>query len=979
MAAKKKDKGGEGEGAAYKDTVLLPATSFDQRANSKKREPELQKWWRSERIYEQLLDRPSTKGTFTLHDGPPYANGSLHMGHALNKILKDAINKAKAAQGYKVRFIPGWDCHGLPIELKVLQTLKGKDRLNLTPLKLREKASEFAKATVQEQRKSFERYGVWGDFDEPYMTLLPRYEAAQLGIFEEMVRGGHIYRGRKPVYWSPSTRTALAEAELEYPEGHVSQSIYVGFKCVGEVPAGLKAVVPSIEDLEVAIWTTTPWTIPANRAVAVNPVLEYSVVRATMEDGTQRRMVVADGLVARLQDLLGAQLAVETTFLGEHLEGLHYEHPLTGNTNPVVLGGDYITTESGTGLVHTAPGHGADDFLVGQRYNLEVASPVDDAGNFTDEVGVPSLVGANVLTDANDRVITILKEKQKLLLQKPYSHKYPYDWRSKKPVITRATSQWFASIEGLREKVLKAANEVQFIPESYANRMRPMLEGRSDWCISRQRSWGVPIPAFFRKDTGDALLTPELIAHVRAIVSEKGTNAWWELPVSELLPPELAGEADQYEKGTDTMDVWFDSGSSWAYVQEKLGSPVDLYLEGSDQHRGWFQSSLITSVAVNGRAPYKSVMTHGFCVDENGRKMSKSVGNVIDPIYIIEGGSDQKKEPALGADVLRLWVASVDFTFDVAISMNIMAGVADAVKKIRNRARFILGNINDFNAETDYVAIGDMPLLDRYIIWQGEKVFQTMTEAYNSYAFSKASKTLIEFTQELSSFYLDVAKDRLYISAAASARRRSCQTVLHWLLVNLAKVMAPVLCHLAEDIWQFMPGQKSEKSVFLAGWWQPFPGSSSQEEKLLLAVSRVLELREPANLALERARRQTMIGASLEATLKVTLKPDSELQQAVELVSTHGQDDVDGLRWLLGVSAVETVVSEDVGAEPSETEPAAFSEALLARVDVRVAPGRKCDRCWVHCPTLGSSSAHPTLCARCAKVVEKMGVPLQPA
>jgi isoleucyl-tRNA synthetase len=974
VCAKKKEKAqGESVEGPYKNTVLLPRTDFSQRANAKTREVELQTFWKSERIYEQLQEAPDPRGTFSLHDGPPYANGSLHMGHALNKMLKDFINKYKAVNGHRVKYIPGWDCHGLPIELKVLQSMKSSETKQLSPLELRRKATEYAWEAVKEQRSSFERYGVWGDFEKPYLTFLPEYEAAQLGVFEEMVRGGHIYRSRKPVYWSPCTKTALAEAELEYPEGHVSPSIYVAFKCVGEIPE----TFGDSKDLEVAIWTTTPWTIPANRAVAVNPALDYVIARIeASEERPSRRVVVAKALVEELSRLFGSSLTVEAEFLGGILEGLHYEHPLTGVVNPVVLGGDYITTESGTGLVHTSPGHGPDDYKVGLRYKLEVASPVDDCGNFTEEVGIESLVGANVLKDANDKVIELLERNGRLLLRKPYLHKYPYDWRSKTPVITRATPQWFASIDSLRDAALHATNNVKFVPATGSNRMRPMIEGRSDWCISRQRSWGVPIPAFYRKDNGDALLTPEVIAHVRRLVQERGSDVWWELPVADLLPKEYLADADLYTKGTDTMDVWFDSGSSWAAVRDRLGSPVDLYLEGQDQFRGWFQSSLITSVAVNGRAPYKSVMTHGFCVDGEGKKMSKSIGNVIDPRTIIEGGKDPKKEPALGADVLRLWVASVDFTFDVPISQEILASVGETVKKIRNRARFMLGNIHDFNPASDAVSYDELPLIDRYIISRAEDVFAQITEAYESYAFSRATRTMFEFLQqELSNVYFDLAKDRLYVAGASHLVRRSCQTVLRWLLVNLARIMAPVLSHLAEDIWQFLPGKDKAKSVFLTGWWTPFPGRPQEADPLVCDMTRILALRGPVNQALEAARRSdgpTAIGLSLEASVEILLRKDSDLHRAFERVVARSQNqwmEADSLHKLLLVSeaVIKTCSDERLLALEATPDSVTISdEELEAVVTVRRAEGSKCGRCFAF---THSASA---LCSRCSLVLEQL-------
>eukprot|EP00931_Biecheleriopsis_adriatica_P031265 TRINITY_DN18359_c0_g2_i1.p1 TRINITY_DN18359_c0_g2~~TRINITY_DN18359_c0_g2_i1.p1 ORF type:complete len:1056 (+),score=244.62 TRINITY_DN18359_c0_g2_i1:50-3217(+) len=968
-AQKQKD-----QDSVYKDTVLLPTTDFSQRSNAKTREVEIQQFWQKEQVYEKLQAMPNSKGSFTLHDGPPYANGSLHMGHALNKILKDAINKFKAVQGHKVKYIPGWDCHGLPIELKVLQSLKSKERKDLTPLKLRQRAAQFARETVEEQRESFERYGVWGDFEEPYLTLLPKYEEAQLRIFEEMVRGGHIYRGRKPVYWSPSTRTALAEAELEYPEGHISQSLYAAFRCNGSLPSAFS----SFEGLEVAVWTTTPWTIPANRAVAVNPALKYAVVRAEWpaeEARSPRHLVIASGLVEDLQELFGASLTVLSEFDGGQLEGLQYEHPITGITCPVVLGGSYITTESGTGLVHTAPGHGADDYIVGQKYGLEVAAPVNDAGNFTEEVGMESLVGANVLKDANDRVIEVLEERGIMLLRKPYSHKYPYDWRSKKPVITRATPQWFASIDGLRETALDAIGDVQFVPESGSNRMRPMIVSRSDWCISRQRSWGVPIPAFYHKETGEALLTPEVISHVRSIVAEKGTDAWFELPIEELLPEEHRADADSYERGRDTMDVWFDSGSSWAYVEQFVGGPVDLYLEGSDQHRGWFQSSLITSVAVNGRAPYKSVVTHGFVVDENGRKMSKSIGNVIDPRNIIEGGKNQKAQPALGADVLRFWAASLDFTGDVAIGQGILKISADKVTKLRNRFRFMLGNIHDFDV-SDSVAYEDLPLLDKYIVHKADMVFSEMTQAYETYNFATALRQLELFSNnELSNIYLDLVKDRLYVSGQNSHARRSCQTVLRWLITSLARIISPVLCHLAEDVWQFLPGEKEEPSIFLSGWWKPFPGRP-EVEAALSSIDKVLAMRDPVNGALEKARRQKMLGSGLEASVTLAVKKGSECHAALETVAAAPVQEADGLKCLLGVSEVVVLASDDVPALPEDSEEVICeeSEDLGVVAMLKCVNKPKCERCWIRCDEVGENTAHPSLCRRCWEVVEALDV-----
>mgnify|MGYP000223530775 FL=1 len=621
---------------SYKDTVNLPKTDFNMRANAIKREPELQQFWAEQTIYERL-SQTNPGEIFVLHDGPPYANGSLHMGHAMNKVLKDIINKYQLLQGRKVRYVPGWDCHGLPIELKVLQAMKLEDRQQLTPIKLRRKAKKFALKTVEQQSKGFQRYGVWGDWENPYLTLNPKYEAAQIGVFGQMVLKGYIYRGLKPVHWSPSSKTALAEAELEYPEGHTSPSIYAAFPMTKAAP-GIKEILdPFLPNLGVAIWTTTPWTIPGNLAVAVNPELTYAVVEGGSQTNQSQFLLVAADLVEKLSTTLETPLTVKTTVKGEALENCTYQHPLFERESKIVIGGDYITTESGTGLVHTAPGHGQEDYGVGQRYGLPILSPVDADGKFTAEAG--QFAGLNVLKDGNPAIIEALNTAGSLLKEVPYVHKYPYDWRTKKPTIFRATEQWFASVEGFRDEAINAIASVKWIPAQGQNRITPMVADRSDWCISRQRSWGVPIPVFYDEETNEPLLNEETIGYVQGIIAEKGSDAWWELSVEELLPESYRNNGKTYRKGNDTMDVWFDSGSSWAAVaeqREELRYPVDIYLEGSDQHRGWFQSSLLTSVASNGYAPYKTVLTHGFVLDDQGRKMSKSLGNILEPAIIIE-------------------------------------------------------------------------------------------------------------------------------------------------------------------------------------------------------------------------------------------------------------------------------------------------------------------------------------------------------
>nr|WP_310415534.1 isoleucine--tRNA ligase [Chamaesiphon sp. OTE_8_metabat_110] len=839
------------------------------RANAVIREPELQKFWADEQIFERL-SQSNLGEIFVLHDGPPYANGTLHMGHALNKTLKDIINRYQLLKGRKVRYVPGWDCHGLPIELKVIQDMKPAERLNLTPLELRQKAAAFALKTVEEQKLGFKRLGVWGEWDKPYLTLQPEYEAAQIGVFGQMVLKGYIYRGLKPVHWSPSSKTALAEAELEYPEGHTSRSIFAAFK-VTQVADAAKAILePFQDDLAVAIWTTTPWTIPANLAVAVNPELSYAIVEVAGREDNQysgcKYAIVAADMVAGLAAKLNLNLTTKAEIKGADLEHTTYKHPLYDRHSPVIIGGDYITTESGTGLVHTAPGHGQEDYIVGQKYGLAILAPVDGDGNFTEEAG-ELFKGANVLGDGNELVIQALLEAHSLLKEESYAHKYPYDWRTKKPTIFRATEQWFASVKGFKEAALKAISEVEWIPAQGENRITPMVAERSDWCISRQRNWGVPIPVFYDAETNEPLLTEESINHVQSIVREHGSDAWYSMSVEELLPESHRHNGRTYLKGTDTMDVWFDSGSSWAAVanqRDNLTYPVDMYLEGSDQHRGWFQSSLLTSVANNGIAPFKTVLTHGFVLDEKGEKMSKSLGNIIDPMVIMDGGKNQQKDPAYGADIVRLWVSSVDYATEVRIGPNILKQLSDASRKIRNTARFLLGNIHDFDPAKDAVPYAELAELDRYMLHRMSVVLDEITEAFDRYQFFKFFQLVQNFCiVDLSNFYLDIAKDRLYISSPTSFRRRSCQTVLAIILENLTRAIAPVLCHMAEDIWQYLPYPTPYKSVFEAGWVKLDP--QWLQPDLAVTWDKVRDLRTDVNKVMEQARTDKAIGSSLEA------------------------------------------------------------------------------------------------------------------
>ena len=964
---------------SYKETLNLLQTPFAMRANAKVREPEIQAFWAQQRLYERLSQQNPGEA-FTLHDGPPYANGALHVGHALNKILKDIINKTALLQGKRARFVPGWDCHGLPIELKVLQGLSSSERAELTPVTLRQKAHAYALEQVEGQKSGFRRWGIWADWETPYLTLHKSYEAAQIGVFGAMVLAGHIYRGLKPVHWSPSSRTALAEAELEYPDGHTSPSVFAAFPVValpGALAAQLEtaglaaAVATRAGGLAVAIWTTTPWTLPANLAVSVNGRLDYAIcavaARGDAPSPAASHLVVAAELIESLQTSLGLELTPLLSVKGSELEGITYRHPLLERTSPVVIGGDYITTEAGTGLVHTAPGHGVDDFNTGKKYGLPVLCPVDEAGNLTAEAG--PFAGTNVLKDANPAILSALEATGLLLKQERYEHRYPYDWRTKKPTIFRATEQWFASVEGFRAAALGAIAEVEWLPASGRNRIEAMVSERGDWCISRQRTWGVPIPVFYHRETGEVLLNEATLGHIQDLIAEHGADVWWQRDEAGLLPEAYAAEASQWRKGSDTMDVWFDSGSSWAGVLQERGLhyPADLYLEGSDQHRGWFQSSLLTSVAVNGHAPYKRVLTHGFTLDEKGRKMSKSLGNVVDPAVLVEGGKNEKQEPAYGADVLRLWVSSVDYSADVPLGPGIVKQLADVYRKVRNTARYLLGNLHDFDPRPvgeggNAIAVSELPLLDQWMLQRTAALIDSVTGDFERYEFYRFFQALQNFcVVDLSNVYLDIAKDRLYVSGADEFRRRSCQTVLSLVLERLAGLIAPVLCHMAEDIWQNLPYPVAETSVFERGW--PTAPDGWRQAQLEAPMERILELRSLVNRQLESCRSSGQLGASLEAQVQLELEAGStSTAEALGWLASSSHPSVDNLAdWLL-VSGLE-----EGGKAPAEL----LAEASENGITVRIAKaeGQKCERCWHYETDIGQHSAHPSLCGRCVAVL----------
>ncbi|GJQ14436.1 hypothetical protein GpartN1_g6227.t1 [Galdieria partita] len=959
----------------YKSSINLPKTRFEQRANAAVKELEIQKFWEDNLIYEKILEANQSK-TFFLHDGPPYANGTLHMGHALNKILKDIICRYHLLRGFYACFIPGWDCHGLPIELKVWQSIPKENHDKLSVTDLRRRAAEFARNTIEEQKSSFKRFGIWGFWSRPYLTMSPEYEAAQIQVFGDMFFRGFIYRARKPVHWSPSSKTALAEAELEYSEDHVSTAIYISFRVVavnsllGDLP-----ITPS--SLELAIWTTTPWTLPANEAVAVNPHLTYILIEVAR---LNRFLIVAKDCLERVTEKLRLELQDcrhVMEFSGETLIGIKYYHPIIKDkVCPVVRGGSYITAESGTGLVHTAPGHGEEDFVVGKRENLPISCPVDENGMFTKEVG-EVLFGHSVLGQGNKLVVEHVEKMNLLLAKESYRHKYPYDWRTKEPTIYRTTEQWFASLENFRKDVLESIDQVTWIPDSKKNLIRSMVIERSDWCISRQRAWGVPIPVFYDVSNANTpVLDQEILEHVKRIIQEKGSDAWFYLSEEELLPEKYKGRP--LMKGMDTMDVWFDSGCSWAALESKnyFRVPADLYLEGGDQHRGWFQSSLLTCVATKGRAPYLKALTHGFVLDEKGVKMSKSVGNVIDPQVVVNGGSNHKKDPAYGADVLRLWVASVDYRNEVFIGPNIIRQVADIYRKIRNTLRFIVGNLYDFRKDVDAIPLADLPQLDIYMLNVFSKFKESVEIAYERYEFTSIYQAIQRLCiTELSNFYLDISKDRLYVSLPYDYRRRSCQTVLHILLEDLVRIVAPLIPHTAEDLWQcFELRQDSSLSVFQSGWLLNEKAPMGRYSDAFWENVRLL--RDDVNKCLERAREEQLIGSSLEGRVGIYLNGKDEnhasfCHHLMELSNSNNQ--VDQLEYLFLVSQVEFVESK----ESLERNYSYIRDSVHPQLDcyslgVAKALGQKCIRCWNFSTSVQQHEKHPELCHRCISVVDKL-------
>ncbi|WP_031534330.1 MULTISPECIES: isoleucine--tRNA ligase [unclassified Bacillus (in: firmicutes)] len=915
----------------YKDTLLMPKTAFPMRGNLPNREPDMQAKWKEMNIYEKVQDRTKGRPMFVLHDGPPYANGDIHIGHALNKILKDFIVRYKSMTGFQAPYVPGWDTHGLPIEQAL--TNKGVKRKEMTVAEFRKLCEEYALEQIDSQREQFKRLGVRGDWENPYITLKPAYEAQQIKVFGEMAKKGYIYKGKKPVYWSPTSESALAEAEIEYKDKK-SPSIYVGFK----VKDG-KGVLAS--DVQIVIWTTTPWTIPANLGISVHPTLTYVVVE---EKGS--KYLVAQDLLESVKTEIGWEEAnVVQEVKGAELENILAAHPIYGRDSLVMLG-EHVKTDAGTGCVHTAPGHGEDDFLVGQKYGLEVLCPVDDKGVMTEEA--PGFEGL-FYDKANKPITEKLEEVGALLKLQFITHSYPHDWRTKKPVIFRATAQWFASIKDFRNDLLDAIKETQWVPAWGETRLYNMVRDRGDWCISRQRAWGVPIPVFYAEN-GDSIITDETIEHISNLFRENGSNIWFEKSAKELLPEGFTHPGSpngEFTKETDIMDVWFDSGSSHQAVlleREDLQRPADLYLEGSDQYRGWFNSSLSTSVAVTGKAPYKAVLSHGFVLDGEGRKMSKSLGNVMIPAKVMN---------QLGADILRLWVASVDFQADVRVSDAILKQVTEGYRKIRNTFRFLLGNLADFNPETDALSYEELREVDQFMMIKLNKLIKTVTESYDKYEFSTIYHNINNFcTLDLSAFYLDFSKDVLYIEATNNKERRAIQTVLYESLISLTKLVAPILPHTADEVWDHISSVK-EESVQLTDFPEStvYENSDAVEEKW----NKFLAVRDDVLKALEEARNQKVIGKSLAA--KVTLYVNEEVDTLLNSIQEN-------LQQLFIVSGFEIAGKYDNA--PEEALKLENAAIVVAKAD-----GETCERCWTVTTDIGTVEAHPTLCERCAHVVEE--------
>ncbi len=922
----------------YGKTLNLPETEFPMRGNLPTREPETLKKWEENDLYGGLMEKNAEKPLFILHDGPPYANGDMHMGHALNKTLKDIIVRYKNMSGYCAPYIHGWDTHGLPIERQAIKKL-GINRSEVSISQFREECKKFALGYVENQKNQIKRLGSIGNYEDSYLTLAPEFEAKQIEIFGEMAKKGYIYKGLKPIYWCPDCETALAEAEIEYEEDKTN-SIYVKFRVADD--KGLFADVK--EPVYFVIWTTTTWTLPGNVAIAVNPDFTYNLVRAGGEV-----YVIAEDLTESVMAVGGiTEYEKIAEFRGSDLEYIQCAHPFM-DRNSLVIVGDHVTLDAGTGCVHTAPGHGAEDYVACRPYkDIPILVPVDSKGYLNDLAG--EFAGLHY-SKANPAIEEKLREKKALYAIQEIIHQYPHCWRCHEPIVFRATEQWFASVDSIKDAAAEAIRNVRWIPKWGEERITSMVMDRTDWCISRQRTWGVPIPIFYCKDCGEALITDESIRAVAALFKEKGSGAWYEVDASEILPAGTACKCGctEFTKEKDIMDVWFDSGSSHAGVldvKKGLRFPADMYLEGNDQYRGWFQSSLLTSIAARGVAPYKTVITHGMIVDSDGQKMSKSKGNGVSPLDIIRD---------FGADILRLWVVSADFKTDMRISKEILKQMSEVYRKIRNTARYILGNIHDFDPERDSIPVEEMNELDAWAMMRLSQMTEKVLAAYESYDFHLIYHAIHNFcVVDMSNFYLDIIKDRLYVEKAASTERRAAQTVMYTVLDAIVRLLAPVLVYTSEEIWQYMPHKAGDdrRSVL----YNDMPKTGLYENAALGEKwDRFIKLRADVSKALENARAEKKIGNSVGAGVVLYVSPEMKA-----FLETFG----DTLPTLFIVSSVKIVEGEAVeGSYRGETEGLA--------VEITLPEGEKCERCWLYSTSVGKDAAHPTLCSRCAEIIKE--------
>ncbi|MEO9270647.1 isoleucine--tRNA ligase [Serratia ureilytica] len=925
----------------YKNTLNLPETGFPMRGDLAKREPGMLQRWYEQDLYGIIRTAKKGKKTFILHDGPPYANGSIHIGHSVNKILKDIIIKSKGMAGFDSPYVPGWDCHGLPIELKVEQ-LYGKPGEKLTAAEFRQKCREYAAEQVEGQKKDFIRLGVLGDWDRPYLTMDFKTEANIIRALGKIISNGHLLKGAKPVHWCTDCGSSLAEAEVEYYD-KTSPSIDVSFHAADAAAVAAKFGVSHFNGaISLVIWTTTPWTLPANRAISLHPDFTYQLVQV---DG--QCLILAAELVESVMKRAGiTEWTVLGSCKGADLELLRFKHPFMDFDVPAILG-EHVTLDAGTGAVHTAPGHGPDDFVIGQKYGLEVANPVGPNGCYL--TGTYPLLDGKFVFKANDLIVDLLREKGALLHVEKFLHSYPCCWRHKTPIIFRATPQWFISMDqkGLRQQSLEEIKGVQWIPDWGKARIEMMVANRPDWCISRQRTWGVPMSLFVHKETEQLHpRTVELMEEVAKRVEQDGIQAWWDLDAADIL----GAEAADYVKVPDTLDVWFDSGSTHASVvdvrPEFNGHGADMYLEGSDQHRGWFMSSLMISTAMKGKAPYKEVLTHGFTVDGQGRKMSKSIGNTVSPQDVMN---------KLGGDILRLWVASTDYTGEIAVSDEILKRSADSYRRIRNTARFLLANLNGFEPSTDCVAPEDMVVLDRWAVGRALAAQQDIEQAYANYDFHEVVQRLMQFCSvEMGSFYLDIIKDRQYTAKSDSVARRSCQTALYHIVEALVRWMAPIMSFTADEIWGFMPGKRAQY-VFTEEWYDGLFGLAEGEPMNDAFWAELLKVRGEVNKVLEQARADKRLGGSLEAA--VTLYADSEL--AARLNSLQ-----DELRFVLLTSAASVAPLAEA---PADAQASELLKGL--KIAFSTAPGEKCPRCWHYTTDIGLVAEHADICGRCVSNV----------